>query len=151
VFKTHFATAYRQHNKIRGGVGAASGYANADVAQPADDDLNGEAIDAFFNLVTATAVECGIGATLTETNSCLTKKLDDSSQTLKESRALLKNERNDHSSRKTFAPSNDNYCWTRGYKIARNNTSENCLYPKTGHKREANKDNNVGGSQANTE
>jgi hypothetical protein len=121
------------------------------VAQPADEDLSGAAIDAFFNLATVTTVERDIVTTLTEANSRLTKQLEDSLKTLKEIRALLKKGRNDHSSRKTFAPPNDNYCWTRGYKIARNHTSENCLYPKTGHKREANKDNNLGGSQANKE
>jgi hypothetical protein len=113
------------------------------------EDLVGSAIYAFANLATATAVDRGIVATLTEANSRLTKQLEYSSQILKEIKALLKKERNDRSSRKTFAPPNDNNCWTRGYKIARNNTSENCLYPKTGHKREANKKNNLGGSQAN--
>jgi hypothetical protein len=82
------------------------------------------------NLATATAVERGGVATLTEANSRLTKQLDDSSQTLKGIRALLKKERNDRSSRKTFAPLNDNYCWTHGYNIARNHTSETCLFSK---------------------
>jgi hypothetical protein len=121
------------------------------VAQPADEDLSGSAIDAFDNLATATSVDRGIVATLTEANSRLTKQLEYSSQTLKEIRALLKKECNDRSSRKTFAPPNDNYCWTHWYKIVRNHTSENCVYPKTGHKREANKDNKLGGSQANKE
>jgi hypothetical protein len=134
--------AYLQHKQIQGGTAAASGYANADVAQPADEDLAGAAIDAFANLATATTVDRGIVATLTEPNSHLTKQLEDSSKTLKEIRALLKKERNDRSSRKTFAPTNDNYCWTRRCKIERNHTSENCLYPKTGQKLEANKDNN---------
>jgi hypothetical protein len=35
----------------------ASGYANTPVAQPADDDLVGAAIDAFTNLATATVVD----------------------------------------------------------------------------------------------
>jgi phage shock protein A len=125
AFKTHFATAYRQHKPIQGETSASSRYDNAAVAQPADDDLARAAIDAFANLSTATAVDRGIVATLTEANLRLTKQLEDSSQTLKEIRALLKKERNDRSSRKTFAPSNDNYCWTHGYKIARNRTSEN--------------------------
>jgi hypothetical protein len=68
-------------------------------------------------------VDRGIVATLTEANSHLTKQLEDSSQTLNEIMALLKKERNDRSSHKTFAPSNDNYSWTPGYNIARNHTS----------------------------
>jgi hypothetical protein len=87
--------------------------------------------------------------TLAEASSRLTKQLEDSSQNLKEIRALLKKERNDRSSRKTFAPPNDNYCGTHGYNIQKNHTSESFLYTKIGHKHEANKDNNLGGSQAN--
>jgi hypothetical protein len=130
-FETHFETVYRQNKQMQGETAAASGYSNAAVSQPSDDDLAGAAIYAFSNLATATAVDRGIVATLTESNSRLTKKLEDGSQTLKEIRALLKKEHNDRSSCKHFAPSNDNYCWTHGYKIARNHTSENCLYPKT--------------------
>jgi hypothetical protein len=143
--------AYCQHKQIQGETASASGYANASVAQPADEDLAGASIDEFANLATATAVDSGIVATLNEANSSLTKKLEDSSQTLKEIKALPKKERNDRSSRKTFARTNNKYCWTHGYKIARNHTSENCLYPKTGHKRDAKKYNNLGVSQANKE
>jgi hypothetical protein len=82
--------AYRQHKQIQGETAAASGCANADVAQPADEDLAGAAIYAFTNLATVAAVDRGIIATLTEANSRLTKQLEDSSQTLKEIRALLK-------------------------------------------------------------
>jgi hypothetical protein len=121
------------------------------VAQPSDEYLAVAAIDAFANLAIATAVDRRMVATLTEANSCLTKQLEDRSQTLKEIRALLKKERSYRSSRKTFAPPNDNYCWIHGYKIARNHTSENCVYPKTGYKGEANKDNNLGGSQSTKE
>jgi hypothetical protein len=135
--------------KCRGA--AASGYDNTAVAKPADEDLEGAAIDAFSNLATATAVDHGIFATLTEANSHLTKQLEEGSQTLKEIRALLRKDGKDRIYRKTFAPPNDNYCWTHGYKIARNHTIENCLYTKNEHKREANKDNNLGGYQANKE
>jgi hypothetical protein len=108
---------------MQGGAAAASGCANEVVAQPADEDLAGADIDAFFNLATATEVDRVIVATLTEANSRLTKQLEESSQALKEIKALLKKERNERSSRKTFAPPNNNYCWTHGYKIARNHTS----------------------------
>jgi hypothetical protein len=45
------------------------------VAKPTDEDLAGAAIHAFSNLTTATAVDRGIVATLTEANSRLTKQL----------------------------------------------------------------------------
>jgi hypothetical protein len=59
-FKTQFAAAYRQHTQMQGETAAAYGYANAAVAQPADYDLVGAAIDTFVNLATATAVYRGI-------------------------------------------------------------------------------------------
>jgi hypothetical protein len=146
-FKVHFATAYRQHKQMQGESATTSGYANAAVAHP-DEDLAEAAIDAFANLASATAVDRSIVATFTEANARLVKQLEESAQALKEVKALLKKERGDRASRKPFAPSVDNYCWSHGYKLARNHTSMNCLYPKTGHKKEATKSNNMGGSQA---
>jgi hypothetical protein len=119
------------------------------VSQPADDDFSGSAIDAFANLATDTAVDRDIVSTLTDENSYLTKQLEETSQILKEIRALLKKERNNRGSHKPFSPSLDNYCWTHGYKIARNHTSESFVYPKTEHNREASKNNKIWGSQAN--
>jgi hypothetical protein len=106
------------------------------------------AIDAFANLASATAVDRAIVATLTEANARLAKQLEESAQALKEVKALLEKELSDRVSRKPFAPSVDNYCWSHGYKLARKHTSMNCVYPKTGHKKEATKSNNMGGSQA---
>jgi hypothetical protein len=90
-------------------------------------------------LATATEVDRGIVATLTDANSCIAKQLEESSQALQEIRALLKKERNDRGARKPFAPSLDNYCWNHCYKTAKHDTSVNCMFPNNGHKREANK------------
>jgi hypothetical protein len=103
----------------------------------------------FSNLASATAVDRSIVATLTEGNDRLAKQFEESAQVLKEAKALLKKERSDRMARKLFAPSLSNYCWTHGYKIARNHTSKNCMFPKTGHKKEATKSDNMGGSQNN--
>jgi hypothetical protein len=65
LFKTHCTTAYRNHNKMQGETAAASRYANTAVAQSADDDLAGAAIDVFANPSTATALDRGMFATLT--------------------------------------------------------------------------------------
>jgi hypothetical protein len=56
---------------MQGESAATSKYGNADVAQPTDYDLAEASIDEFTNLVTATAVEHGIVATLTDVNSSL--------------------------------------------------------------------------------
>jgi hypothetical protein len=84
-FITHFATAYLQHKQMQVETAAASGYANAAIAQPADDDLAGAAIDAFANLAIYTSVDRDIVATLTEDNSRLTDQLEDTSLNVKES------------------------------------------------------------------
>jgi hypothetical protein len=73
-FKIHFAMAYCQHKQMQGESAATSGYDNADVAQPADDDLAEADIDAFANLETSTEVDCDIFATLSDVNSCLAKQ-----------------------------------------------------------------------------
>jgi hypothetical protein len=129
---------------------------NAAVAQ-SEDGLAEQALGAFANLATVTAVDRGVIAQLTEANSRLAKKLEDNAKALKEFKALLKKERvesagsgnYEHPPHRNFTPSSDNYCWSRGYKVARTHTSQTCMYPKEGHKREANKTNNMGGSQVN--
>jgi prephenate dehydrogenase len=70
-------------------VGAAQGYVNADVAQ-SEDDLAEQALGAFANLATVTAVDRGVVAQLTEANSRLAKKLEDNATSLKEVNAFLK-------------------------------------------------------------
>jgi hypothetical protein len=70
-------------SKCRGGGSADSGYAKADVAKHADEDLARAAIDVCAILAASTSLDRGIVATLTEANSRLRKQLEDSSQTLK--------------------------------------------------------------------
>jgi hypothetical protein len=60
------------------------GYANAEVTQIGEDDLAEQALGAFANLATATAVDRGVVAQLTESNSRLAKQLEDNATALKE-------------------------------------------------------------------
>jgi hypothetical protein len=39
------------------------------------------------------------------------------------------------------------YCWTHGYAVTKNHTSQNCRTKGPGHKEEATRDNQMGGSQ----
>jgi hypothetical protein len=66
-FKIHFAAAYRQHRQMQGETVVAQGYANATVAQ-SEDDLGEQALGAFTNLATVTAVDRGLVTQLTEAN-----------------------------------------------------------------------------------
>jgi hypothetical protein len=81
-FKIHFAAAYRQHRQMKGENVGAQGYANADVAQP-EDVLAEQALGVFANLATATAVDRGVVAQLSEANSRLDKQLEDNATALK--------------------------------------------------------------------
>jgi hypothetical protein len=108
-------------------------------------------IGALANLATATAADRGVVATLTEANARLVKQLEDNSNELRELKALIKKERTEKRGQHSFNPSPNNYCWTHGYKVANTHTSLSCNFPKRGHKREANRANNMGGSQANKE
>jgi hypothetical protein len=56
-FKIHFAAAYLQHRQMQGETLGDQGYANASVTQTGEEDLAEQAIGAFANLATATAVD----------------------------------------------------------------------------------------------
>jgi hypothetical protein len=104
------------------------------------------AIRALANLATATAADSGVVATLTETNANLVKQLEENSNELRELKALIKKERFEKRGQRTFNSSPNNYCWTHGYKVANTHTSLSCNFPKQGHKREATRTDNMGGS-----
>jgi hypothetical protein len=151
-FKFHFATVHRQHNQMQGESAANSGYhvANSAVGQT-EDHMAEATIGALDNLATATATDRGIVAILTEANARLPKQLKELSNEVKEVKALLKKEKAERKGQITFNPSPDNYCWSHGYKVAKNHTSQSWNYPKCGNKCEAINDNNMRGSQANKE
>jgi hypothetical protein len=156
-FKIHFAAAYRQHRQMQGETIGAQAFANSAVTHASEDDLTEQAFGAFANLATATAVDRNVVAQLTEANSRLAKQLEDNATSLKEVKSLLEKKRAKRASggntnrppRRSFTPSSDNYCRSRGYNVARTHTSQTCMYPKEGHQREATNINNMGGSQVN--
>jgi hypothetical protein len=108
-------------------------------------------IGALENLATATAADRGVVAALTQANSCLAKQLEDNSTELRELKALLNQERRDRRGPRSFNPSASNYCWSHGYKVGKTHTSRTCNTPQPGHKTEATRADNMGGSQANKE
>jgi hypothetical protein len=108
-------------------------------------------IGALANLATSTAADRGVVATLTEANARLVKQLEDNSNELRELKALIKKEIFEKRVQRSFNPSPNTYCWTHGYKVANTHTSLSCNFSKQGHKREATRTDNMGGSQANKE
>jgi hypothetical protein len=97
----------------------------------------------------ATAADRCVVAALTQANSRLAKQLEDNSTKLRELKALLNKERCEKRGQRSFNPSPRNYGWTHGYKVGSTHTSLTCKLPKPGHKSEATRAVNMGGSHAN--
>jgi hypothetical protein len=151
-FKSHFAAARRQHKQMQGESADTAGYHSANAAVSQNEDQMAEAtIGSLANLATATAADRGVVAALTQANSRLAKQLEDNSTDLRELKALLTQERRDRRGPRIFNPSANNYCWSHGYNVSKTHTSLTFNTPKPGHKTEATRAENMGGSQANRE
>jgi hypothetical protein len=116
-----------------------------------EDQMAKATIGALSNLATATAVDRGVVAALTQSNYCLAKQLEENSSELRELKALLNQERRERRVPRSFNPSASNYWWPHGYKVGKTHTSRTCNTPRPGHKAEATRADNMGGSQANRE
>jgi hypothetical protein len=108
-------------------------------------------IGALSNLAMATAADRGVVAALTQANPRLVKQLEDNSNELRELKALIKKERTENRGQCSFNPSPRNYCRTHGYKVGSTHTSLTCKLLKQGHKKEATRADNMGGSQTKKE
>jgi hypothetical protein len=114
-FKSHFAAAHRQHKQMQGESAATAGYHSANAAMTQNEYHMDEAtIGALANLATATAVDRGVVAALTQANSRLAKQLEENSSELRELKALLNQERRDKRGPRGLDPSSINYCCTHG-------------------------------------
>jgi hypothetical protein len=116
-----------------------------------EDQMAEATIGALENLAAATAADRGVVAALTQANSRLAKQLEENSSELRGLKALLNQERREKRGPRSFNPSASNYCWTHGYKVGKTHTSLTCNTPTPGHKSEATRAENMGGSQANKE
>jgi hypothetical protein len=149
-FKSHFAATHRQHKQMQGESAATAGYHSANAAVTQNEDQMAEAtIGALTNLATSTAADRGVVAALTQANYRLAKQLEDNSTELRELKALLNQERRDRRGPRSSNTSANNYCWSHGYKVGKTHTSLTCYTPTPGHKTEAARAENMGGSQAN--
>jgi hypothetical protein len=151
-FKSHFAAAHRQHKQMKGENAAHAGFHSANAAMTQTEDHMAEAtIGALENLATETAADRGVVAALTQANSRLVKQLEETSSELRELKALLHKERRDKRGPRNVNATTNNYCWTHGYRVGKTHTSLTCNTRNPGHKAEATRTENMGGSQANTE
>jgi hypothetical protein len=151
-FKSHFAAAHRQHKQMQGESASTAGLHSANSAMTHNEDYMAEStIGALANLATSTAAAIGVVATLTQANSRLAKQLEENFSELRELKALLHQERRDKRGPRGFNPSSSSYCWAHGCKVGNTHTSRTCNTPQPGHKTEATRADNMGGSQANKE
>jgi hypothetical protein len=151
-FKSHFAAAHRQHKQMTGETAAHSGFHSANAAMTQTEDHMAEAtIGALVNLATATSADRGVVAALTQANARLVKQLEEATSEFRELRALRHQERRDRRGPRNVNATANNYCWTHGYKVGRTHTSLTCSTRNPGHKTEATRADNTGGSQANKE
>jgi hypothetical protein len=157
-FKVEFALAHQEFRDSQITAGQA-GYQSANNAY----EIHQETALAIANLATATASDRSTVASLTSTNSSLstelteaTAKLNAATQeisTLKVQIASLQTNRQTEGGgrdRPRYAP-NSNYCWTHGYKVNNRHTSSTCTNKREGHKDEATRADNMGGSQRGKE
>jgi hypothetical protein len=137
---------------MQGEIAAHAGYHSVNAAMTQNEDQMAETtIGALANLATATAADRGVVAALTQANSRLVKQLEENASELRELEALLNQERCDKRAPRSFNTSASNYCWTHGYKVGKTHTSLTCNTRNPGHKAEATRAKNMGGSQANKE
>jgi hypothetical protein len=113
--------------------------------------MDEDTIGALENLAPATASDRGVVAALTQANARLIKQLEEISTELRELRALHYQEWRDGRVPRNGNVTTNNYCWTYGYKVGRPDTSLTCTTRNPGHKTEAARADNMGGSQANKE
>jgi hypothetical protein len=149
-FKSHFASAHRQHKQMKGETAAHAGLHSANAAMVQTEDHMAEAtIGALANLARATAADRGVVAALTQAKSSLVKQLEETSAELRELKALFHQDRRDRRGPRTLPATATNYCWTNGYKVGNTHTILTCNTRSTGHKAEATRADNMGGSQTN--
>jgi hypothetical protein len=135
---------------MKGETASHSGFHSANAAMTHTEDHMAEAtIGALANLATGTAADRGVAAALTQANARLVKQLKETYAELRDLRALHHQERRDRWVPRNGNATANNYCWTHGYKVGRTHTILTCTTRNLGHKTEATRADNMGGSQAN--
>jgi hypothetical protein len=146
-FNIHFAAAHREFS-LTNQTAQQSGFHSANMMIE-HHPYQGTA-DTITQLVLATASDRGMVATLTSSNANLTFQLETSQayiQKLKEDIVQLKLKIKPawQGQRSAKTTDNDKYCWSHGYQVHNEHTSASCKNQKEGHKKEATKNNPMGG------
>jgi hypothetical protein len=157
-FKIFFLQAQTELRQQQQATSARAGFSA--VAE----DKENQIADALANLATAQAADqqafCQLATTNTDLAAQLKAAMEDitSLKTLMLSQHQNRNhsymDNNNHNNNNNNAnppnrrKPNTNYCWTHGFRVAENHTSQTCKNTKFGHQQTATKDNLMGGSTA---
>jgi hypothetical protein len=151
-FKLDFATAHREFC-LTNQTAHQSGFhiANMMIEQGRDETMQ-DTVDDIAQLATSAASDRGTVATLTTTNAKLATQLEAAQAQiaqLKNEIAALKNKIKPawQGQRPVKTTTNDSYCWSHGYQVAKSHTSATFNMKKSGHQDAANKSNPMGGVQ----
>jgi hypothetical protein len=154
-FQDMFTSAHETYESFTAQAGGYHGI-NHVQAQETEKFYN-ETTDASANLPMAATADKEILCTLTNTNSTLTSQLATNDKVIAVLQAQLRNNNNNNAQAPAPAPAhrqiyasakNKRYCWTHGVRVSSNHNSINCRDPGEGHKREATRDNKMGGKDA---
>jgi hypothetical protein len=146
-FKVHFAAAHREF-RLTNQTSQQSGFHSGNMMIE-HHPYQGTA-DAIAQLEVATDLDRDTVATLTATNAKLTLQLETSQayvMKLKKDIVQLKLKIKPAWQGQRPAKITDtyNYCWLHGYQVHNKHTSVSCKNQKEGHKKEATKNNPMGG------
>jgi hypothetical protein len=171
TFKADFSLAHQEMRESQTTTQGA-GFHSANAALTAD--FQQQTFEALANLATATESDRSAVSNLTGTNSALTTqlastnaKLDTALADIAALRLELSASRNNNNRRNIHGDGNwshnrnrndnnrgptvrkyfnENYCWTHGYHIANDHTSQTCRAPKDGHRNCATRAKTMNGS-----
>jgi hypothetical protein len=151
TFQDLFTAAHETYESLTAQVG---GYHGANHVQTQEmEKFYNEMADAFANLAMAATSDKELLLTLTNTNSTLTSQLSAKDKLIATLQAQLRNTSNINTNAPAHRPvaatgKNKRYCWTHGIRVSSNHISDNCRDTGEGHKKEATRDNRMGGKDA---
>jgi hypothetical protein len=139
-FQTDFSEA-AQDLRESTSTSQASGYHGANAAIEENTRFQEETAAALANLATATASD-------RSTLASVTAALESANAEIVSLKRQLKPKSRQHT---PFGDGNrfkhGNYCWSHGFRCGKEHTSANCKWPMAGHRKDATKENKLGGSE----
>jgi hypothetical protein len=145
TFQDLFTAAHETYESLTAHAGGYHG-ANHVHTQETEKFYNKTA-DAFVNLAMAETADKELIITLTNTKSTLTSQLSAKYKLIATLQAQLHNTSTNATAHRpvTATDKSKRYCWTHGLSVSSNHNSDNCRDPGEGHKKEATRDNTMGG------